>query len=107
FQVMEALKNPSKPAQTLIDGQVARLIQSPVAVDIGLGKPVKFQIKNLDPKNFSRSLYSKDANLSLVICYSDQIRAEATGLYFRRDGTPEFKNVKVQSNQLQQLLKGL
>lgn len=86
---LEVLRDPAKSARTLVEGKLREWLAQPVEID-GL----RFQVK--DPLPETQSLFSPEPGFTIVVEYlgGDLPKVEASGLYFRRDGTPVFDDVK-------------
>jgi hypothetical protein len=90
FDVVDKLRNPAQTAKDFIQGEIAQLMAQ--AIKKG---DVTFRITARD-KNVSP--FAKKAGIGIEIVYLDQLKVKATGLYFKKDGTPVLDDLKVDSN---------
>lgn len=95
---IDSLNDPAKFTQKLLEGEIAKLAQTPIKKG-----DVTFQITQRDK---TKSIFSANAGMNIKVVYLDKINVEATGLYFKTDGTPVFDNVKLKSN-LGSILSGV
>lgn len=101
FPLVDALQDPAKQVQNFLQN----LADKNMVVTAG---PVTFQLKGFDAKAFTASPFKAGANLELDLIYQPgDIRAAATGLYFKPDGTPVLDKVKIKGNYEDILTKGV
>ncbi len=94
FAVLDAANVGAQKAQTALTGLVSlKVFEQPVKFDSG----VTFQVKGFDPKSFNVSPFSKKTSLTIDIAYTG-VKAEASGLYFKPDGTPVLDNIRFMAN---------
>ncbi len=98
--LIEAARNPSQFVQTFMNQLKTNYFNKPYTIG-----DVQFTISQQD---FTRSLFSPDANVQISVQYSGGWKVSATGLYFRyKKGQlpePVFNKVKLQKPSLQGLI---
>ena len=95
FPLIDGLNQPARKAKDTLTGLIAnKVFEQPYTFSSG----ITLQVKGFDPSNFTSSPFSsKKGGLDLVLVYMQglpcKFSVEASGLYFKTDGTPAFDKV--------------
>ena len=110
FTTLDSLNGTAKKVQAGLAALVAKnVFGQPYTFEGG----VTLQVKGFDPKTFTASPFSKNSGLKVDLVYpfskgqGPDLHAEASGLYFKPDGTPVLDKLRVTTNANQLVLQAL
>lgn len=100
IMIIKALKNPAEFAKRFADQEITKWLAEPREAG-----GIAFRIEKTDP---SKSLFTEDADIRIVMEYQEGIAVSASGLYFKyREGQvpePRFDKLKVDESSLNSLV---
>lgn len=99
LRAMDELRQPAAFVQRFVDEQITAWMQQPHEVG-----GIRFRIEKTDP---TRSLFTPEADLRIVLQYQDNLQLQARGLYFQyspgKIPEPKLERLEVERSSLDSL----